>query len=170
MHIKASGEGRGGPFKSNPRRERVRDETLCLTQRLHHACDGPEEFVRPADPPADGPNQQALAETLCSTRWAPQGTRAWKLAYCRFFAPTRGLADLRLICEHPGVPSLSTSDVPVAIDPIVAIVGGLCRSFLLGTSGMNLNLVELDVLHVEAYQIKEVLKVIFPSTLVRPCR
>lgn len=31
---------------------------------------------------------------------------------------------------------------------------------------MNLNLVELDVLHVEAYQIKEVLKVIFPSTLV----
>jgi hypothetical protein len=35
---------------------------------------------------------------------------------------------------------------------------------------MNLNLVELDVLHVEAYQIKEVLKVIFPSTLVRPCR
>ena len=60
--------------------------------------------------------------------------------------------------------------MPVAIVPIVAIVGGLCRSFLLGTSGMNLNLVELDVLHVEAYQIKEVLKVIFPSTLVRPCR
>ena len=88
---------------------------------------------------------------------------------------------LSLLCTHARPCGLTisvntqlflslVSDVPVAIVPIVAIVGGLCRSFLLGTSGMNLNLVELDVLHVEAYQIKEVLKVIFPSTLVRPCR
>ena len=79
----------------------------------------------------------------------------------------------RLACGEPSFTptehnhtcgELSESPNEKSLSPNLSITRG--RAAL----RMNLNLVELDVLHVEAYQIKEVLKVIFPSTLVRPCR